>query len=179
MQVKARTTNLSILPTILDLLVQTGSLTPRNAETALQFMPQYQGQSLTRDFVSLTDDGRQPWTFGLINPGGSMIVISSAATPFRLLMPLCSSTKFRFTDIESDPLESHGIEEWTLESLTAKVQQEVGGKAARWVAQAERLGKWWFWEQKKRWGYHKAAKSTDRGGAEQGGRLKKDHWWET
>ena len=180
-QLSAKTTSISIIPTILDLLVQTNSLDSHSNDVTGQLMHQYQGQSLIRTFVSSKDGGRQPWYFGVINPGGSMMAVSSAATTFRLILPLCSTAALRFTDVASDPAEESPIVEWTMAQMEKRVRQLHGDEAASWLRDAERLGRWWFWEQRRRWQYFdKAARSTDRspqGGT--GGGTKKDHWWET
>lgn len=179
-QVNAKTTSLSIVPTILDLLIQTHSLNPTATETASRLIHQYQGQSLVRTFVPSKDGGRQLWYFGIINPGGSLLAISSAAAPWRLVLPLCSSAELRFTDLGSDPSEEHPVTDWTLEKLIKRVRKSHGDAAAAWVEHAEQLGRWWFWEQRSRWNYHKAARSTDRSaGDSQGGQIRKKHWWET
>lgn len=178
-QVSAKTTTISILPTILDLLISTNSLNTRASETATHLISQYQGQSLIRTFLP-TKNGRQPWYFGIINPGGSMLAVSSAAAPWRLVLPLCKSAPFRFTDIETDPAEKSPIEGWTLEEAESRVRRLHGEEAARWLLQAEKLARWWFWEQRERWGYHKATRSTARGGGDRiAGQEEKEHWWET
>lgn len=179
-QLSAKTTSLAIVPTILDLLIHTASLNTRNIETARYLIHQYQGQSLVRKFVPSKDGGRQLWYFGMINPGGSMMVVSSAATEYRLLLPLCSSSSFMFTDTGADPGEKDPIVEWTLENMVKTVRDMKGEEAAEWTMQAEKLGRWWFWEQRERWNYHKAARSTDRSAEDsQGGQIKKEHWWDT
>ncbi|KAF2491363.1 alkaline phosphatase-like protein [Lophium mytilinum] len=181
-QINAKTTSISIIPTLLDLLIQTHSLDAPATETAQHLIQQYQGQSLIRTFVP-EKDGRQLWYFGVINPGGSVMVISSAATSYRLVFPLCSSSELRFTDVVKDPAEEHPIEAWTIEKLVKKVKKDMEGEegeaAAEWIQKAEMLGRWWFWEQRERWDYHLAAKGTDRSAENAGGGERKKHWWET
>ncbi|CAI7652949.1 unnamed protein product [Penicillium glandicola] len=54
--ITANATALSIVPTILDLLVQSNSLDERDSEIASSLLPEYQGQSLLRPFLSSMDE---------------------------------------------------------------------------------------------------------------------------
>jgi hypothetical protein len=189
LQLKASTTPLSIIPTVLDLLLQTGSLSEPAVETVNTLLPKYQGNSMIRElsYSVLTADGGmekaffKPFHFSAINPGGSLLAISDASTSFRLIFPLCSSIPLRFTDIASDPTETDPAIAWTLDELIAIIKVKHGTKAKEWVKLAQELGRWWFWEQREKWDYWGYARSTGRGGAEVAGagRVKKKHWWET
>lgn len=178
-QIDAKTTPIAIVPTIMDLLVETGSLNTKASATAKRLMRRYQGQSLIRPFDSGSSDGREPWYFGTTNPGGSLIAISSASSSYRLALPLCSTAALRFTDTDTDPAEHDPMTEWTLEKLRNNVRERHGKEAEDWLVKAEKLGRWWFWEQHERWNYHKAARSTDRGAEGNGGRVSGKAWWET
>mgnify|MGYP004508645047 CR=1 FL=1 len=189
LQLKASTTPLSIIPTVLDLLLQTDSLPEPAAEAAKTLLPKYQGNSLIRNlnYSVLTADGGignaffQPFHFSVINPGGSLLAISDASTTFRLVLPLCSSIPLRFTDIAADPTEADPTIAWTMDELVSIIKVKHGVKAKEWAKLAQRLGRWWFWDQHGKWGYWSNARSTSRGGAEVAGlgRIKKKHWWET
>lgn len=188
-QVKASTTPLSIIPTVLDLLLQTNSLPDTAAEIAGTLLPKYQGNSLIRhlDYSVLTADGGvgkaffKPFHFSAINPGGSLLAISDASTTYRLVFPLCSSIPLRFTDVATDPTEADPTIAWTIDELVSIVKVKHGMKAKEWAKLAQELGRWWFWDQRGKWGYWGNARSTSRGGAEVAGagRVKKKHWWET
>lgn len=190
-QVNASTTPLSIIPTVLDLLLSTSQLAPPAAEVASSILPKYQGDSLIRnlDFSIRSKNEStfapaffQPFHFSAINPGGSLIAISDASTSFRLIFPLCSTIALRFTDISTDPTESHPIEAWTIAELSAIIKVRHGHRAKEWAELAAELGRWWVWRQREKWGYWGNARETSRGGAEVGGavgRIKKEHWWET
>lgn len=188
-QLNASTTPLSIIPTVLDLLLQTKSLSKPAAETARTLLPQYQGNSLIRDlnYSVLTADGGigkaffQPFHFSAINPGGSLLAISDASTTFRLVLPLCSSIPLRFTNVATDPTEVDPTIAWTMDELVAIIKVKHGVKAKEWAKLAQELGRWWFWDQHGKWGYWGNARSTGRGGTEfaGAGRVKKKHWWET
>lgn len=186
LQTKAQPT--SIIPTVLDLLLQTNSLNASQANAAGRLIHRYQGQSLIRDTSPSRSANvssakhQEDWHFSVINPGGSMMSIGSSASPYRLIMPLCSTASLRFTDSSVDPLEQKPIEAWTMKELVKKMKKKHGGRkeAIEWAKLAERLGRWWFWEQRERWSYHKAARSTDRSAIDSSaGKLKKEHWWET
>lgn len=183
LQLKASTTPLSIIPTVLDLLLHTDSLLEPAAETAGSLIPKYQGNSLIRrlDYSVLTADGGtrkaffQPFHFSAINPGGSLLAISDASSTFRLVFPLCSSIPLRFTDIATDPTEADPSIAWTMDELISIIKVKHGVKAKEWAKLAQELGRWWFWNQRGNWGYWGNARSTGRGGADVAGagRVKK------
>ena len=189
LQLKASTTPLSIIPTILDLLLQTDSLPESAADVAKALVPKYQGNSLIRDldFSVLTSNGNtekaffQPFHFSAVNPGGALLAISDASTTFRLTFPLCSNIPLRFTDVGTDPTESDPLTAWTMDELISKVKVKHGIRAKDWVELAHELGRWWFWDQHGKWGYWGNSRSTGRGSAELAGagRVKMKHWWET
>ncbi|KXG47064.1 Alkaline phosphatase-like, alpha/beta/alpha [Penicillium griseofulvum] len=54
--ITANATALTIVPTILDLLVQSNSLDERDSEIASSLLPEYQGQSLLRPFLSSMEE---------------------------------------------------------------------------------------------------------------------------
>ncbi|KAK7542135.1 alkaline-phosphatase-like protein [Phyllosticta citribraziliensis] len=208
---------LSILPTILDLLLQTDSLPDSAAKTAQRLLPNYQGQSLLRHLASLppsTASSAAPaapttsataitntnqnnaalfspanitippdFHITTINPGGAILALSSTSLPYRLVMPLCSTTALRFTSTATSALEPAPqiVTGWTSAELRDRVMRAHGPLAARWAEVAEKVGRWWVWESRRRWNYHGVARSTDRGGVEgaKGGRIEKEHWWET
>ena len=189
LQLNASTTPLSIIPTVLDLLLQTDSLPESAISMVENLIPRYQGNSLIRDlnYSVMTSDGGfegaffQPFHFSSVNPGGALLAISDASTTFRLTFPLCSSIPLRFTDIATDPTEAEPSIAWTMDELISIVKVKHGLRAKEWVKLAQELGRWWFWDQHSKWGYWGNARGTGRGGAEVAGagRVKMKHWWET
>lgn len=153
-EISANVTSLSILPTILDLLVQTNSLDEKDTSIASELIHQYQGQSIIRPFKS-EHKGRQAWNVGIINAGGKMISVTSAAAPYRLILPLTSNLQYRFTHVIQDPGEHSPIEAWSLDSIRITVMQKYGKKAASWLTDAASFGNWWVAEQKRVWNYHR------------------------
>jgi hypothetical protein len=184
--ITANATALSIIPTILDLLVESNSLDERDAEIASALLPEYQGQSLIRPFLSSMEEPKhhnhppppppperdlsQPesrshpdgpprrfvWNMGLINAGGSMLSITAAGMPYRLILPLKEGFEYTFTHLADDPGETHLIKSWTLPTLIEEVAPKYGEESSAWLEDAEKVGKWWVTEQKRIWGYREA-----------------------
>ncbi|KAJ5708378.1 Alkaline phosphatase-like alpha/beta/alpha [Penicillium malachiteum] len=186
--ITANATSLSIMPTILDMLVQSQSIDTRDSEIASAMLPEYQGQSLIRPFISSIKpkpnkdhdhdskierpediDKRAPhkhqpskpktryvWNFGLINAGGSMISVTSASLPYRLILPLREGFEYVFTHLDKDPGELHPFKAWTLSQLLEEVLSKYGEDAGEWLEEAEQVGKWWASNQRRIWGYREA-----------------------
>jgi hypothetical protein len=174
-------TSVSILPTILDLLTATSSLGKQDSEIASDLIQQYEGQSLIREFEP-ERNGRQIWNMGVLNPGGTVLSVSSAAVPYRLIMPVCKSGVYRFTANDIDPYEDHPLEEYSLDAMRKRVAGEIGEEAAKWVVDAEKVGKWWMLEMRRRWSFNGAALQDDRRpeeleGVGMAGTKKKKPWW--
>lgn len=150
--ISANVTSLSIIPTILDLLVQTHSLNEHDSRIASALMHEYQGQSLLRPFRS-SHNGRQVWNMGLINAGGALLSVASAEVPYRLVLPLKEGFQYRFTHLERDPAEKRPLEAWELDRLQTRVLQAYGQDAANWLKDAAKVGRWWVAEQKRIWNY--------------------------
>ncbi|KAL9563974.1 hypothetical protein ACKAV7_011887 [Fusarium commune] len=151
-QYEANATSISILPTILDLLINTGSLNRKDMAVASDLLHDYEGQSLIRPYKS-SRNGRRAWNFGVINSGASMLSVMSADAPWRLVIPLDRACQWRFTDLKNDPLELEPLEKWSLEQLVGDVRNLYGEEASQWVVQADAVAQWWAWERKRLWGY--------------------------
>ncbi|KAI9795216.1 MAG: hypothetical protein M1833_007298 [Piccolia ochrophora] len=179
-QLNKTVTQLSVLPTILDLLTSTNSLSTPQTDIVKDLIPEYEGQSLIRRFLP-SHDGRQAWHFGVVNPGGNQLTVVSSAHPFRLVVPICETTSFTFSDLEHDPLEARSVRDWDGgEPLIRKVAQAYGAEAAKWVDDAEKVSRWYVWEARRRWGYWGGTRREDRGAAHWAdGHLDHDHWWDT
>lgn len=176
-------TSISIIPTILDLLVQSHSLDARDSEMASALLPDYQGQSLIRPFIPYIKEGhdtsietpsdvearssrktqpkvghrtRYNWNFGIVNAGGSMVSVTAAGSPYRLVLPLKEGFEYVFSDLNQDPGELHLLKSWTMDDLVDNVMSKHGEAAAEWLEDAEQVGKWWVNEQRRIWGYREA-----------------------
>lgn len=145
-----------MVPTILDLLVNTKSLDEKDSDVAQDLMNEYEGQSLIRPFKP-EHNGRQAWNFGIINAGGTMLSVTSAASPYRMVMPLTKDFEYTFSNLETDPNEVKTINEWKLNGLVRRVGNEYGNEAAEWVEEADEIAKWWIEERKRLWNYHESS----------------------
>ncbi|EEH35361.2 sulfatase domain-containing protein [Paracoccidioides lutzii Pb01] len=153
LQINANATSMSILPTILDLLVSTNSLDAVDTSAAADLMHDYEAQSLLRPYQTSLN-GRQAWNFGVINAGGALLSIISAAVPYRIVIPLSGNFMFRFTNTATDPNELHPLEKWTLIDLVKVVRQRYGQEAANWASEADAIGRWWATEMHRLYNYN-------------------------
>lgn len=158
-QINAHRTPMSVVPTILDLLVHTESLNEKDSDVALDLMNEYEGQSLIQPYKA-EHNGRQAWNFGVINPGGTMLILTSAASPYRLVLPLTNDLEYAFTNLEKDPHEQAIIKEWSVRALARRAQREYDKEAAQWVQQAEEVVLWWIDERKRLWNYDETSGDT-------------------
>ncbi|KAI9825760.1 MAG: hypothetical protein M1819_000478 [Sarea resinae] len=155
----AQASTMSVLPTILDLLVSSGSLDSADQNVAKHLLGEYEGQSLVREYQA-TYKGRKAWHVSLINPGGAFLAISAAALPFRLIMPLCHTAMLRFTDLSNNADEHVKLEAWSIEGLSTSVAAIYGVDAAQWTIEAKAVGTWWFWETKRLWGFGSSSRQN-------------------
>ncbi|KAK0382848.1 hypothetical protein NLU13_9943 [Sarocladium strictum] len=153
-QYEANATSVSLLPTVLDLLINTKSLNQQDLAIASDIIHDYEGQSLIRPYKT-KENGRRAWNFGLVNSGGGMLTITSADAPWRLVVPLGLEVAYSLTNLKHDPLELHPITDWNLEDLLLKVNTKLGAEAAVWAEEAEAVANWWVLERKRLWGYNK------------------------
>ncbi|KAI5463529.1 alkaline-phosphatase-like protein [Mariannaea sp. PMI_226] len=151
-QYNANASSISILPTILDLLINTGSLNEKDTNAASDLVQDYEGQSLIRPYKA-SHNGRRAWNFGIINGGGRMLSLTSADAPWRLVIPLDQKSEYRFTDLEHDPLELKPLEKWAIKNLANAVKYKFGEDASQWAIEAEAVGRWWGLERKRLWAY--------------------------
>lgn len=152
MQISSNASAVSIVPTILDLMVTTRSLNKQDADIANDLINQYEGQSLIRAYRA-AHNGREAWNMGVINAGGIMLSVGSAAAPYRLIYPLTPDIEYRFTSLDTDPYEESPITDWSLDGIVAKASAVYGAEAGEWAARAEKMGAWWVKKQKKLWDY--------------------------
>ncbi|KAF4454513.1 hypothetical protein F53441_3017 [Fusarium austroafricanum] len=152
-QYEANVTSISILPTILDLLVNSGSLNKEDSAIAKDLANDYEGQSLIRPYKK-EQDGRRAWNFGLINPGGGMLTVTSADAPWRLAIPLKKDVEYTFTDLGKDPLELDALGKWSIKSMAKAVKRKYGDEAANWAKEADEVAHWWVQERRRLWGYN-------------------------
>lgn len=152
-QYESNATSLSILPTILDLLINTGSLDAKDVQIASDIVQDYEGQSLIRPYRA-SENGRRAWNFGIVNSGGGMITVTSADAPWRLIMPLEKDVPYSLADLSKDPLELDPISDWSLDSLVSAAGSRFGAEASQWTKEAEAVTKWYSLETRRLWRYH-------------------------
>ncbi|KAJ5660363.1 hypothetical protein N7507_006814 [Penicillium longicatenatum] len=151
-QINSSTTSIQILPTILDLLQQSESVSSNSDKAITSLLPLYEGQSLIRPIIASNDQTRN-WQFTVMNTGGSMVAMRSASEPYRLIVPLVPEVEWRFTEIESDPHEKKPIKSFDLESLKSGVAMRHGSDAVQWVNEAARAAQWWVSDNWRRYEY--------------------------
>jgi arylsulfatase A-like enzyme len=142
-----------IVPTILDLLIESSSLEKKATRAAKDVLSLYEGQSMIRPLIP-EKDGKQDWQFTVMNTGGSWLAVRSAAKPaYRLVIPLIDDLEWRFTDLEKDPNELHPIKNFDLIDLAHKLEKEYGPEVIDWVRDAAHVASWWVGENWRRYRY--------------------------
>nr|AJD23198.1 serine peptidase [Onygena corvina] len=152
LNIEVNATSMSILPTILDLLVNSKSLDDYDASIAQDLINDYQGQSLIRPYRSQYK-GRRSWNIAIINAGGKMISVSSAATPWRAVIPLDEESQYSFSDLNTDPDEVNSLSAWKITSLFPAVKAKHGEEAKQWLQDADEVAHWWVKEMHHLWNY--------------------------
>ncbi|KAH6999353.1 sulfatase [Ilyonectria destructans] len=151
-------TSHQILPTILDLLVETGSLSASESRAARDLMGNYEGQSLLRpasDFSLVT--GQPNWHFTVINPGRAMLSVRDAHQPnLRVVVPIVHDIEWRFSNLTRDPHEQDSVVAFEFRQFLGcltlgKVEREHSAEAAAWVEKAAFMSRWWVEENRRRW----------------------------
>ncbi|KAG5987324.1 hypothetical protein E4U54_005042 [Claviceps lovelessii] len=148
--------SIQILPTILDLLVETGSLAPGHARLAKSLATaNYEGQSMIRKLLkSSPTTGQGDWHFTVINPGRAMISVRDARQAhLRLIVPVIDNSEWSFANLELDPKEESPVQGFEFGAFLQKVEEAHGIEAAKWAEEAAFIARWWVEENSKRWRY--------------------------
>ncbi|KAJ5559068.1 hypothetical protein N7535_009067 [Penicillium sp. DV-2018c] len=151
-EIDSRVSSKQILPTILDLLSESGSLDDQAKKVIKDLLPLYEGQSMIRPAIP-EKDGKQDWQFSVMNTGGTWLAMRSAAKPYRLIIPLISDVEWRFSNVEIDPHEVDALQDFSLLNLMKMVSREHGEEAVRWINDAAHVTKWWVEENWRRYEY--------------------------
>lgn len=156
-------TNVQILPTILDLLLETDSLSPKSANAAKDLVRNYEGQSMIRSMkydtqdnsVKTEDPSPYPdWQFTNVNPGYSMVgVRDTTHKDWRMVVPVIDNQEWQFSNIADDPREQNTVKEFDFSGFIAKVNSMRGAEAARWAEEAAFAARYFVEENRKRWRY--------------------------
>lgn len=144
-----------ILPTILDLLLETGSLSKSSTGIAKDMIQNYEGQSLIRPLVNFNEKtGQANWQFSVMNPGRATVAVRDARQPhWRLTVPIIENTEWRFTDLETEPHEGKHLVAFDFGAFLQKIESERSAEAAHWAEQAAFVARWWVEENSLRWHY--------------------------
>ena len=142
-----------ILPTILDLLIESSSVNEMSTKVLKDLLPLYEGQSMLRQPVIPEQEQNRDWHFTTMNPGGAWIAMRSTSRPYRLIVPVLPNAKWRFTDVETDRLERRPVTHFDILSLVDAVEDRYGPEAAQWVVEAANVAKWWLSERYRLWHY--------------------------
>ncbi|KAM4055847.1 sulfatase domain-containing protein [Hirsutella rhossiliensis] len=147
--------SVQVLPTILDLLLASGSLSQSESQAARDLVRNYEGQSLIRPARLFPDDKAQgSWQFSLINPGGAMLAVRDARRPdWRLIVPIVDNTEWRFTDLALDPHETNTTVSFDFNTLYKKLVRGHSIEAAKWASEAAVVTSWLVEENTRRWRY--------------------------
>lgn len=147
--------SISILPTILDLLIETGSLSPSDRRVARDLVRNYEGQSLIRPLRKKSKrTGQADWQFTVMNTGRAQVATRSAQDPkWRLVVPVVKDIAWRFTNLEEDPHEKNGILSFDFKAFLRAIEVKHGPGAAKWTEEASFMTRWWVDENAKRWHY--------------------------
>jgi arylsulfatase A-like enzyme len=169
LQIQAPVSTVQILPTILDLLVETYSLSNKTTQAASDLIKNSEGNSLLRtakkdrkgDHKEQHSQKMGKWQFVVMNPGRAMIGVRHADyQDWRLVVPVLANVVWRFTDIAADPREEHPTVNFDFKHLLVDIEDEHGLEAARWTEEAAFVARWWVEENGKRWQYGQYAASS-------------------
>lgn len=144
-----------VLPTILDLFIETGSLSEAESKAAGDLLQNYEGQSLIRPLRKFSEEnGQGGWQFTVMNPGGSTLMVRDARHPtWRLMVPVFGYYEWRFTNLASDPHEAKAILSYDFDTFLSAIQDDHGVDASRWTEEAAVVSQWWAEENHRRWRY--------------------------
>ncbi|PHH87297.1 hypothetical protein CDD83_9056 [Cordyceps sp. RAO-2017] len=147
--------SLQILPTILDLLIESGSLAKPAKRAALDMLHNYEGQSLIRPQSKASrETGDTNWLFTVMNPGRATVAVRDAhRQDWRIIVPVIDDVEWRFTDTGRDPHEEEPTVAFSFKGLLDKVEAKYGVDAAKWAEAAAIKARWWVKENNKRWRY--------------------------
>lgn len=150
------------MPSILDLLIESSSLSEESTPVAKDIQTLYEGQSLIRPQIQ-EQDGRPVWHFTVMNTGGTWLSVRSAAKPeYRLVIPLVNDVEWRFTDLKDDPNEMDPIMRFTLQDLAYIIQKKYSEEVLHWLYDAAYVANWWVGENWARYRYEPGEKEGNK-----------------
>ena len=153
---------IQILPTVLDLLIESGSLSKTAKEAATDLVRNYEGQSFLRPMRQISEKTKQgDWQISVTNPGGSTLALRDARHPqWRLTVPVVDGIDWHFIDSDSSGKGKFSL---SFDSLRNRIEHDLGEEVANWVEEAAVVSRWWLDENQKRWRYGKYGPEDDDG----------------
>ncbi|KAI5455822.1 alkaline-phosphatase-like protein [Mariannaea sp. PMI_226] len=148
-----------ILPTILDILLETESLNDVSRQAAMDLIRNYEGQSLLRPLSVVNEQtGQGQWQFTVTNPGRAMLTVRDARYPERhLVVPVIENVAWRLSDLTSDPQERNSIQNFDFVSFLKSIEEEYGRELAEWAEEGAFVTRWFVKENSKRWRFDHGA----------------------
>ncbi|EGX87938.1 sulfatase domain protein [Cordyceps militaris CM01] len=144
---------MQILPTVLDLLIESDSLSGESKRAATDLVQNYEGQSLLRPVHPAAENGHGDWQFSVTNPGGATLAARDGRNAnWRLTFPITSGQDWHFVDASSN---STGIFSLSFDTLRSRAETQLGREVADWLEEAAIVSRWWLDENQKRWRYGK------------------------
>ncbi|ENH72216.1 hypothetical protein FOC1_g10006591 [Fusarium oxysporum f. sp. cubense race 1] len=142
-----------VLPTILDILLETGSLSPSSRDAASSLITNYEGQSLLRPLRTQTSDNSTgQWQFTVTNPGRAMLTVRDARFPNRhLVVPVIENVDWRLSDLEKDPHEHDSVQALDFTEFVKSVEGRFGRDVAEWAEEGAFVTRWFVKENSRRW----------------------------
>ncbi|KAF4432593.1 hypothetical protein FACUT_8356 [Fusarium acutatum] len=146
-----------VLPTILDLMLESGSFEGVSRKAAESLVGNYEGQSLLRPMQMVNNQtGQAQWHFTVVNPGRAMLNVRDVRYPDRhLSVPLIDNTEWRLSDLAVDPLEKDPVQAFDYLSFLDSVEKKWGVEWAQWVEEGAFMTRWHVQENGKRWRYER------------------------
>ncbi|KAF4445768.1 hypothetical protein F53441_10517 [Fusarium austroafricanum] len=142
-----------ILPTILDMLLETGSLSETSRAAATDLIHNYEGQSLLRPLNKFNKaSGQGQWQFTVTNPGRAMLTVRDARYPERhLVVPVIENVDWRLSDLTKDPHEHDTVQALDFTSFLFAVKDKFGEDVAEWAEEGAFVTRWFVKENSRRW----------------------------
>lgn len=142
-----------VLPTILDILLETGSLTDASRQVATDLIHNYEGQSLLRRLSPVDlQTGQGQWQFTITNPGRALLTVRDTRFPERrLVVPVIENVAWRYSNLDSDPHEMNSVQNFDFVSFLQGVEELHGRNVARWAEEGAFITRWFVKENSKRW----------------------------
>lgn len=180
MDVSGPVSTMEILPTILDLLRETGSLTNAASAAAGDLLANYEGQSLIRTLrhsairprplggasttgsLRVEDEIMSNWQFIVMNPGRAMVGIRDKRRKhLSLVVPVIKNVFWRFNDLTHDPTDTNPIEAFNFATFLHEIEKRYSKTEAEWAEEAAFVVRWFVDENNKRWRYGEYALPSD------------------